>query len=103
MPLLTAGLNDNLLWYVIPRVDGESLRERIARQGHLAFDDAVRVVAFPANVRESGCCARFGVVPSDQRFLMIQTASNAAGSGGTKIVLVTNLLAELRQKGGAAA
>ena len=33
---------------------------------------------------------------------MIQAAGAAAGSGGTKIVLVTNLLAELRRKGGAA-
>ena len=59
-----------------------------------------KLFSFPADVRESACCARFDVAPGDQRFLMIQTASNAASSGGTKIVLVTGLLAELRRKGG---
>ena len=60
-----------------------------------------KLFVFPADVRESACCARFDVAPGDQRFLMIQGAGTTAGSGGTKIVLVTNLLAELRRKGGA--
>jgi tetratricopeptide (TPR) repeat protein len=43
VPLLTAGSTDELLWYVMPLVDGESLRARIVRQGRLSLDDAVRV------------------------------------------------------------
>ncbi len=35
---------DGVLYYVMPYVEGESLRERIAREGHLSLDEAVAIV-----------------------------------------------------------
>ena len=42
VPLLSAGSSADLLWYVMPFVDGESLREKIARVGPLPMDEAIR-------------------------------------------------------------
>lgn len=43
LPLLDSGEVDGLLFYVMPFVDGETLRERVAREGELPIDDAVRL------------------------------------------------------------
>ncbi|MFI5244828.1 MAG: protein kinase [Gemmatimonadales bacterium] len=42
--LLDSGEANGLLYYVMPFVDGESLRERIAREGALPIPDAVRIM-----------------------------------------------------------
>ena len=42
--LLDSGEADGLLYYVMPFVEGESLRERIAREGALPIPDAVRIL-----------------------------------------------------------
>lgn len=42
VPLLTAGASEGLLWYVMPYVDGASLRAKLARSGQLPLDEAVR-------------------------------------------------------------
>ncbi|MBL8959816.1 MAG: protein kinase [Gemmatimonadetes bacterium] len=44
LPLLDSGDADGLLYYVMPFVDGESLRERIRREGELPVEDALRLV-----------------------------------------------------------
>jgi eukaryotic-like serine/threonine-protein kinase len=41
--LIDSGESDQLLWYVMPFVDGESLRDRLAREGQLPVGDAVRL------------------------------------------------------------
>jgi serine/threonine-protein kinase len=43
LPLLDSGEADGLLYYVMPYVGGESLRERLARERQLPIDDAVRI------------------------------------------------------------
>ena len=43
VPLLAAGDSDGLLWYTMPLVEGESLRERLARSP-LPLDDALRIL-----------------------------------------------------------
>ena len=43
VPVLTAGGDDTLLWYVMPYVSGESLRARLLREGALPLADAVRI------------------------------------------------------------
>ncbi len=44
VPLLTAGEAGDLLYYTMPFVDGESLRERLAREGTLAVADVTRIL-----------------------------------------------------------
>ncbi len=44
VPLLTAGAAGDLLYYVMPFIDGESLRARLARQRELPIPEAVRVL-----------------------------------------------------------
>jgi eukaryotic-like serine/threonine-protein kinase len=43
LPLLDSGEAGGLLYYVMPYVDGESLRHRLERETQLAVDDAVRI------------------------------------------------------------
>src|SRR5882762_11954502 len=44
LPILTAGAKDDLLFYVMPFVPGESLRHRLTREGKLPVADAVRIL-----------------------------------------------------------
>ena len=44
LPLLDSGQAEGFLYYVMPYVEGQSLRERIARQGELPVHEAVRIL-----------------------------------------------------------
>ena len=44
VPLLTAGSEDDLLYYVMPLIEGESLRAKLTREGELPVGDAVRIL-----------------------------------------------------------
>ncbi len=44
VPLLTAGANGDLLYYVMPFISGESLRIKLAREGELPIGEAVRIL-----------------------------------------------------------
>ncbi len=44
LPVLTGGAKDDLLFYVMPFVSGESLRHRLTREGKLPIADAVRIL-----------------------------------------------------------
>ncbi len=44
LPVLAAGAKDDLLYYVMPYVAGESLRQRLAREGRLPIADAMRIL-----------------------------------------------------------
>lgn len=43
LPVYDSGDADGLLYYVMPYVKGETLRERLDREKHLAVDDALRI------------------------------------------------------------
>src|SRR5712691_8401883 len=43
LPLHDSGEAGGLLYYVMPYVEGESLRSRLAREGPLPLDDALRI------------------------------------------------------------
>lgn len=44
LPLYDSGEADGLLYYVMPRVDGESLRDRLDRELRLPADDALQII-----------------------------------------------------------
>jgi len=44
VPLLTAGAGGDLLYYVMPFIQGESLRTRLAREGELPVGQAARIL-----------------------------------------------------------
>ena len=49
LPLHDSGEADNFLFYVMPHIEGESLRERIDREKQLGVDDAVAITQKVAN------------------------------------------------------
>src|SRR2546430_10749733 len=44
VPLLSAGSQGDLLYYIMPRVEGESLRARLAHEHELPIGDTVRIL-----------------------------------------------------------
>ncbi len=44
LPVLTAGVSDDLIYYIMPYVSGESLRDRLTREGMLPVEHAVRIL-----------------------------------------------------------
>jgi Tol biopolymer transport system component/serine/threonine protein kinase len=44
VPLLFAGAKNGLLYYSMPRIEGESLRSRISRSGELSIHEAIRLL-----------------------------------------------------------
>jgi serine/threonine-protein kinase len=63
VPLLAAGQADDLLYYTMPLVEGESLRARLARQGELPVPEALRVLRDVADALSYA--HRHGVVHRD--------------------------------------
>src|SRR5205814_3653320 len=49
LPLFDSGEVNGLLFYVMPFVEGESLRHRLDREKQLPVDDAVRIAVAVAN------------------------------------------------------
>ncbi len=49
LPLFDSGAADGLLYYVMPFVDGETLRSRLTREKQLPVDEAVRMAVAIAN------------------------------------------------------
>jgi tetratricopeptide (TPR) repeat protein len=44
VPLLSAGASDDLLWYTMPFIEGESLRKKLAREGELPVEESIRIL-----------------------------------------------------------
>ncbi|MFL5486687.1 MAG: serine/threonine-protein kinase, partial [Gemmatimonadaceae bacterium] len=44
LPVITAGVRDGLMYYVMPFISGESLRERLKRERQLPINDAVAIL-----------------------------------------------------------
>jgi serine/threonine-protein kinase len=63
VPLFDSGAGDGLLYYVMPFVDGESLRARLAREGRLPVADAVLIAREVADALDYA--HRQGVVHRD--------------------------------------
>jgi serine/threonine protein kinase len=63
LPLFDSGEADGSLFYVMPFVDGESLRQRIAREPRLPVGDAVRIASEIASALDYA--HRHGVIHRD--------------------------------------
>ena len=63
LPLFDSGQADSFLYYVMPYVAGESLRERLARDGELPVAEAVRIARAVASAL--GAAHRRGIVHRD--------------------------------------
>ena len=53
LPLHDSGETGGWVYYIMPYVEGESLRDRLARQGELPVDEAVRVLSQTPTARAS--------------------------------------------------
>ena len=53
LPLHDSGEADGFLFYVMPYVDGETLRERIDREGQLPVEEALRIATAVANALQA--------------------------------------------------
>src|SRR5438309_5772944 len=63
LSLIDSGENDQQLWYVMPLVEGESLRDRITREKQLPVPDAVRLAIEVASALDYA--HRHGVIHRD--------------------------------------
>ena len=63
LPLFDSGEADGLLFYVMPFVEGETLRTRLAREKQLPIDDAVRIAVAVAGALDYA--HRHGVIHRD--------------------------------------
>jgi serine/threonine-protein kinase len=63
LPLFDSGEADGLLYYVMPYVEGESLRARLEREKQLRVDEAVRIAVAVANAL--GYAHQHGVIHRD--------------------------------------
>jgi serine/threonine-protein kinase len=63
LPLLDSGEADGVLYYVMPFVEGESLRDRLARQRQLPVDEAVQITREAADAL--GYAHSHGVIHRD--------------------------------------
>jgi tetratricopeptide (TPR) repeat protein len=63
LPVLESGEAGGLLWYTMPYVEGESLRDRLRRERQLPVQDAVRVAGEVAEALD--CAHEHGVVHRD--------------------------------------
>ena len=63
VPVFAAGEADELLYFVMPYIEGESLRQKLVRQGPLSFDEAISIAAEVAGALHYA--HGFGVVHRD--------------------------------------
>ncbi len=76
LPLFDSGEADSFLFYVMPYVEGESLRERLDREHQLPVDDAVRIASDVAEALDyahsHGVIHRGPVPPDAMRFPSVE-------------------------------
>ena len=78
LPLFDSGSADGLLYYVMPFVDGESLRGRLTRENQLPIDDAVDIARGIAAALDYA--HRFGVIHRDIKPENVLLHGHARGS-----------------------
>jgi len=87
LPLFDSGSVDGLLFYVMPYVDGESLRSRLERERQLPVDDAVRLAREVADALDYA--HRHGVVHRDVKpeNILLQNGHALVGDFGIALAV----------------
>jgi serine/threonine-protein kinase len=93
LPLFDSGQADSLLYYVMPRVEGETLRERLDRERQLPVDEAVGIAAAVASALQHAHAK--GVVHRDIK------PGNILIQDGERVVADFGVALALRSAGGA--
>jgi eukaryotic-like serine/threonine-protein kinase len=94
LPLFDSGSADGLLFYVMPYVDGDSLRGRLLGEGQLGIEEALRISAQVASALEHA--HRHGVVHRDIKPENILLAEGHALVADFGIALAVSTAAEDR-------
>jgi serine/threonine protein kinase len=92
LPLFDSGSDGDLLWYVMPYVEGETLRARLTRDGRLGADEAVRIAREMADALEHAHAR--GVVHRDVK------PENVLLQGGHALVADFGVALALEHAGG---
>ena len=92
LPLFDSGSAGGLLWYVMPFVEGETLRSRLSREGRLPMDTALQLAREMADALEYA--HRHGVVHRDVK------PENVLLQGGHALVADFGIALALEQAGG---
>jgi hypothetical protein len=93
LPLFDSGSADGLLWYVMPFIEGETLRARLEREGRLPVDAALQLVREMADALEYA--HRRGIVHRDVK------PENVLLQSGHALVADFGIALALEQAGGA--
>jgi serine/threonine protein kinase len=92
LPLHDSGEADGFLFYVMPFVDGESLRDRLSRETQLPLDDALRIAREVADAL--GYAHSHGVIHRDVK------PENILLQGGHALVADFGIALAVQQAGG---
>lgn len=92
LPLFDSGSSEGLLWYVMPFVDGETLRVRLAREGCLPVDTAVTLAREMSDALEHA--HRSGIVHRDVK------PENVLLQGGHAMIADFGIALALERAGG---
>jgi serine/threonine protein kinase len=93
LPLFDSGEAEGLLYYVMPYVDGESLRQRLERERQFPVDEAVRIAAAVASALDYA--HRHGVIHRDLK------PENVLIEDGHPVVTDFGIALAVRNAGGA--
>jgi serine/threonine-protein kinase len=99
LPLFDSGEANGLLFYVMPFVDGESLRARLAREKQLPIDEAIRITAAVASALDYA--HRQGVIHRDLKPENILLSGNSsAGRMAVPVIADFGIALAVRNAGG---
>jgi serine/threonine-protein kinase len=93
LPLFDSGSGEGLVWYVMPFVEGETLRSRLARERRLPVEDALQLVREMADALDYA--HRHGIVHRDVK------PENVLLQSGHALVADFGIALALEQAGGA--